>query len=53
MKDPDTIALEKRISDALGLKVSVDHRDPGGTVQIRYRDLDQLDEIARRLNAGS
>src|ERR1700712_3981347 len=27
-KDPDTVALEKRISDALGLKVSVEHRDP-------------------------
>src|SRR5438105_3985119 len=35
VKDPDTIALEKRISDTLGLKVSVDHRNPGGTVQIR------------------
>ncbi len=51
-KDPDTIALEKRISDALGLKVSVEHRDPGGTVQIKYTDLDQLDEILRRLEIG-
>jgi ParB family chromosome partitioning protein len=53
VKDPDTVALEKRISDALGLKVSVDHRNPGGTVQIRYRDLDQLDEVVRRLEVGS
>src|SRR3954454_13295179 len=52
-KDADTVALEKRISDALGLKVSVDHRDPGGSVQIRYRDLDQLDEVIRRLEAAS
>ncbi|KIZ43938.1 MULTISPECIES: ParB/RepB/Spo0J family partition protein [Rhodopseudomonas] len=50
-KDADTVALEKRISDALGLKVSVEHRDPGGTVQIKYRDLEQLDEILRRLDA--
>ncbi|WP_213775635.1 ParB/RepB/Spo0J family partition protein [Bradyrhizobium sp. dw_78] len=50
VKDPDTIALEKRVSDALGLAVTVDHRDPGGTVLIRYRDLDQLDEIVRRLD---
>ncbi|HEV7600334.1 MAG TPA: ParB/RepB/Spo0J family partition protein, partial [Bradyrhizobium sp.] len=49
-KDPDTVALEKRVSDALGLAVSVDHRDPGGTVHIRYRDLEQLDEIVRRLD---
>jgi ParB family transcriptional regulator, chromosome partitioning protein len=49
VKDADTAALEKRISDALGLAVSIDHRDSAGTVHIRYRDLDQLDEIVRRL----
>src|SRR5256885_881926 len=49
-KDADTVALEKRISDALGLAVNIDHRAPGGIVHIRYRDLDQLDEITRRLN---
>ena len=48
-KDADTIALEKRISDALGLAVNIDHRGSGGAVYIRYRDLDQLDEVARRL----
>ena len=49
----DTVALEKRVSDALGLAVNIDHRDPGGTVHIRYRDLEQLDEIVRRLDASS
>ncbi|HTS41798.1 MAG TPA: ParB/RepB/Spo0J family partition protein [Xanthobacteraceae bacterium] len=49
-KDADTIAMEKRVSDALGLSVSVDHRGTGGTVHIKYRDLDQLDEILRRLS---
>ena len=53
VKDADTVALEKRVSDALGLTVSVDHRDPGGTVVIRYRDLDQLDEVVQRLEAKS
>ena len=48
-KDPDTVALEKRVSDALGLAVTVSHRDPGGTVQISYRNLEQLDEVMRRL----
>jgi len=51
-KDPDTIALEKRVSDALGLTVSVNHRDPGGTVQISYRNLEQLDAVMRRLESG-
>ena len=49
-KDSDTLALEKRVSDALGLAVTVDHKNPGGVVQIRYRDLDQLDEILKRLD---
>ena len=48
-KDADTVALEKRVSDALGLAVNVSHRNPGGTVQINYRNLEQLDEVMRRL----
>jgi ParB family transcriptional regulator, chromosome partitioning protein len=51
-KDADTVALEKRVSDALGLNVTVNHRDPGGTVQISYRNLEQLDEVVRRLEGG-
>src|ERR1700675_2680600 len=52
VKDADTVALEKRVSDALGLAVSVNHRDPGGTVQVSYRNLEQLDEVMRRLAKG-
>ena len=52
-KDRDTVELEKRVSDALGLKVIVNHRDPGGTVQVSYRNLDQLDEVMRRLEKGN
>ncbi|MBR0871700.1 ParB/RepB/Spo0J family partition protein [Bradyrhizobium tropiciagri] len=51
-KDADTLALEKRVSDALGLAVTVSHRDPGGSVQISYRNLEQLDEVMRRLEGG-
>jgi ParB family transcriptional regulator, chromosome partitioning protein len=48
-KNADTVALEKRISDALGLKVSIDHRGEGGAVRVHYRNLDQLDHVVRRL----
>jgi ParB family chromosome partitioning protein len=48
-KDADTAALEKRLSDALGLSVTIDHRGQGGVLSIRYRGLDQLDEVIRRL----
>jgi len=50
-KDADTAALEKRLADALGLAVSIEHRERGGTLAIRYRTLDQLDEVVRRLEA--
>ena len=49
-KDADTKALEKRLSDALGLDVTVDHRGQGGTLHIRYRDLEQLDGVLRKLD---
>ena len=52
-KNADTLALEKRLSDALGLAVSVDHRKRGGALTIRYRSLDQLDEMVRRLERKS
>ena len=48
-KDADTVALETRVSDALGLQVSVDHRGGWGILHIHYRDLDQLDDVLRRL----
>jgi ParB family transcriptional regulator, chromosome partitioning protein len=48
-KNADTLALEKRLSDALGLVVSIDARGESGVVSIRYRNLDQLDDLARRL----
>lgn len=49
IKDADTVALEKQLSDALGLAVEIDHGRKGGAVHIRYRTLDQLDEVVRRL----
>ncbi len=48
-KSVDTLAAEKRLSDALGLTVNIDHRRGGGTLSIRYRNLDQLDDVIRRL----
>ena len=49
-KDADTRALERKLSDALGLEVTVDHRGQGGSLHIKYRDLDQLDAIIRKLD---
>ncbi len=48
-KDADTLALEKTLSDAIGLAVNVDHSAQGGSVKIDYKSLEQLDEIVRRV----
>lgn len=50
-KDPDTSALERTVSDLLGLKVNIDFRgeNVGGRVVVHYSNLDQLDEIIKRL----
>ena len=52
-KDTDTRALEKSISDNLGLSVAIQHEKDGGHVRVSYKTLEQLDEVARRLMASS
>jgi ParB family chromosome partitioning protein len=50
-KSADVRALEKRLSDVLGLVVEIAHRDAGGEVRIRYKTLEQLDGLCRRLGS--
>lgn len=48
-KDADTLALERQLSNALGLSVTVDHKEKGGKLEIRYKTLEQLDGVCARL----
>ncbi len=48
-KDADTQALEKLLSDVMGMRVTVNHLNKGGDVRIHYTTLEQLDEICQRL----
>jgi ParB family chromosome partitioning protein len=48
-KDADTLSLEKTLSDALGYRVQIDHKGPGGRVTVHYKTLEQLDGICHRL----
>lgn len=50
-KDSDTIALERSLSDRLGLQVSINHKGGGGQLKINYTSLDQLEDICRLLEA--
>lgn len=48
-KDADTLALERSLSDVLGLKVQLAHKGQGGQLRIEYKSLEQLDELCRLL----
>jgi ParB family chromosome partitioning protein len=48
--DADVQALERQLSDLLGLRVKVTHDARGGTVALQYSSLDQLDMICQRLS---
>ena len=49
-KDADTRALESDLAAATGLRVSIEHGSDGaGTVTVRYRTLDELDDLCRRI----
>jgi ParB family chromosome partitioning protein len=50
-KSADIRALEKRLSDILGLSVEINHRSTGGEIRIRYKTLEQLDALCRRLGS--
>ena len=47
--DPDVLALERSLSNALGLKVAIADSPRGGKLTISYRNFDQLDEVIRLL----
>ena len=53
-KDADTRVLETDLAAALGMKVSIDHDavTGEGRLTVRYRSLDELDELCGRLSAA-
>jgi len=48
-KSHDVRALERKLTDALGLHVEINHRASGGDLKIRYKTLEQLDALCRKL----
>ena len=50
-KDPNIVDLEKELSEKIGLKTSIHFNEQGssGSITLYYSDLDQLDEIMKRL----
>ncbi len=50
-KDADTRAIEKSLTDGLGMKVEIQAQGERGEIRVRYESLDQLDSICCRLLA--
>jgi ParB family chromosome partitioning protein len=49
-KDADTIALENDLSNALGMKVTIDAKDEkSGVLKVDFKSLNQLDDVIQRL----
>jgi ParB family transcriptional regulator, chromosome partitioning protein len=49
-KDADTRAMEKTLMEQLGMNVTISHREgEAGEVVVRYKTLDQLEFLCRRL----
>lgn len=51
-RNPDIAALERDLSDSLGLKVELADKDGKGALTLRYGTLEQLDDLCRRLMRG-
>ncbi|MBT4770003.1 MAG: ParB/RepB/Spo0J family partition protein [Rhodospirillaceae bacterium] len=50
-KDSNTLALEKEMSDLLGLSVNINFNESrGGVLTVRYKTLEQLEDLLARLS---
>jgi ParB family chromosome partitioning protein len=52
-KDTDIVALERSLSNLIGLQVTITTQPRGGELSIHYNTLDQLDEVISRLSGNA
>ena len=52
-KDPNITDLEKELEDFLGLKIEIKDKKGRGEIIFKYDNLDQLDEIIRKVKQNS
>ena len=50
IKDVDTLALERKLTDILGAKTTIHNSKKGGAVNIRYASVDELQGIIDKLS---
>lgn len=51
-KDADTLALERDLTNRLGLNVSITAKGEQGSLTLKYKTLDQFEDVLRRLGHG-
>ena len=49
MPDANVAFIEKKLSQHIGLKVNIKHKSPGGSLTIKYKTMEQLDDLVKRL----
>ena len=49
-KHADLLALERDMSERLGLRVTIEAQGESGTLSIAYKSIDQLDDILDKLS---
>jgi len=55
VKDPNTLAMERSLTDLLGMTVQIDLKGGGesGRLIVGFDNFDQLDDVVERLNRGA
>lgn len=51
-QDANTAFIETQLSDHIGLKVSLGHKNPHGQMVIKYKTLEQLEDLIKRLRSS-
>ena len=52
-KDTDTVLLEKELSLKLGVKLTINDKNNKGNIKIEYRNIDQRENIIKKLTGGN
>ncbi|PHR91620.1 MAG: chromosome partitioning protein ParB [Robiginitomaculum sp.] len=50
--DADTRFIEKQLSEHLGLKIKLNHKNPGGVLNIKYASLEELEDLVSKLRGS-
>lgn len=47
--DANVHFIERKLSQHIGMDVRINHKNPGGTVTIKYKTMEQMDDLVKRI----